>query len=234
MWSMVAQRLTQISPTATTPDQIWQRVEAAWFAAPDDSGLWTAACILDLYCRVIIPGIFFLWNGLVSFDLASVRLMARDPLYGYHAPPRGTPHSLKRTAVVSFSAVLKAKGVTFSFLETSFTLSGQYYFRTILDRVLGARAAGVHYRLFSVWTLVPVRLGKQLSDHSTVDEIASGAADCRLTYKMVNCPQRRLEKPGEEKKKERRENEKKRKKELEKTRAGRFRKRRGESQSFVP
>ncbi|GFS72058.1 hypothetical protein TNCV_4213411, partial [Trichonephila clavipes] len=33
---------------------------------------------------------------------------------------------------------------------------------------------GVHYRLFSVWTLVPVRLDQQLSDHSTVDEIASG------------------------------------------------------------
>ncbi|GFX44746.1 hypothetical protein TNCV_1802271 [Trichonephila clavipes] len=54
--------------------------------------------------------------------------------------------------------------------------------------------AGVHYRLFSVWTLVPVRLDQQLSDHSTVDEIASGAADCRLTYTMANCPQRRLRK----------------------------------------
>ncbi|GFT71172.1 hypothetical protein TNCV_3001781 [Trichonephila clavipes] len=43
----------------------------------------------------------------------------------------------------------------------------------------------------TVWTLVPVRLDKQLSDHSTVDEIASGAADCRLTYTMANCPQRR-------------------------------------------
>ncbi|GFX29242.1 hypothetical protein TNCV_3217761 [Trichonephila clavipes] len=62
---------------------------------------------------------------------------------------------------------------------------------TILDRVLGAHAAGAHYRLFSVWTLVPVRLGKQLSDNSTVDEIASEAADCRLTYTMANCPQRR-------------------------------------------
>ncbi|GFU69685.1 hypothetical protein TNCV_4552971, partial [Trichonephila clavipes] len=71
---------------------------------------------------------------------------------------------------------------------------------TILDRVLGARAAGVHYRLISVWTLVPVRLGKQLSDHSTVDEMASEAADCRHTYTMANCPQRRLEKPGEERK----------------------------------
>ncbi|GFW24775.1 hypothetical protein TNCV_1960421 [Trichonephila clavipes] len=96
--------------------------------------------------------------------------------------------------------------------------------RTILDRVLGARAAGVHYRLFSVWTLVPVRLDQQLSDHSTVDEIASGAADCRLTYTMANCPQRRK---GEKE----RENEKK--KSSEKTRAGRFRKRRGESQSFL-
>ncbi|GFU14811.1 hypothetical protein TNCV_2807271 [Trichonephila clavipes] len=67
----------------------------------------------------------------------------------------------------------------------------QYYCRTIQDRVLGARAAGVHYRLFSVWTLVPVRRDQQLSDHSTVDEIASGAADCRLTYTMANCPQRR-------------------------------------------
>ncbi|GFS61202.1 uncharacterized protein TNCV_3104641 [Trichonephila clavipes] len=66
--------------------------------------------------------------------------------------------------------------------------------QTILDRVLGARAAGVHYRLFSVWTLVPVRRDQQLSDHSTVDEIASGAADCRLTYTMANCPQRRLRK----------------------------------------
>ncbi|GFV85848.1 hypothetical protein TNCV_1421531 [Trichonephila clavipes] len=73
-------------------------------------------------------------------------------------------------------------------------------FRTILDRVLGSRAAGVHYRLFSVWTLVPVRLDKQLSDHSTVDEIDSVAADCRLTYTMANCPQRWLEKRVEEKK----------------------------------
>ncbi|GFU52721.1 retrovirus-related Pol polyprotein from transposon 412 [Trichonephila clavipes] len=99
---------------------------------------------------------------------------------------------------------------------------------TILDRVLGARAAKVHYRLFSVWTLVPVRLGKQLFDNSTVDEIASEAADCRLTYTMANCPQRRLEKPGKKGRRTR-----KRKKELEKTRAGRFRKRRGESQSFL-
>ncbi|GFX79088.1 hypothetical protein TNCV_3913731 [Trichonephila clavipes] len=108
---------------------------------------------------------------------------------------------------------------------------GQYYCRTVLDRVLGARAAGVRYRLFSVWTLVPVRLDQQLSDHSTVDEIASGAADCRLTYTMANCPQRRLEKPGERRKKKR--TRKRRKKSSKKTRAGRFRKRRGESQSFL-
>ncbi|GFX82339.1 transposable element Tcb1 transposase [Trichonephila clavipes] len=29
MWSMVAQRLTQITPPAATPYQLWQRVEAA-------------------------------------------------------------------------------------------------------------------------------------------------------------------------------------------------------------
>ncbi|GFS76324.1 hypothetical protein TNCV_4668461 [Trichonephila clavipes] len=34
-------------------------------------------------------------------------------------------------------------------------------------------------------------LDQQLSDYSTVDEIASGAAECRLTYTMANCPQRR-------------------------------------------
>ncbi|GFX75356.1 transposable element Tc1 transposase [Trichonephila clavipes] len=29
-WSMVVQQLTQITPPAATPDQLWQRVEAAW------------------------------------------------------------------------------------------------------------------------------------------------------------------------------------------------------------
>ncbi|GFV00266.1 transposable element Tcb1 transposase [Trichonephila clavipes] len=29
MWSIVAQRLIQITPPAATPDQLWQRVEAA-------------------------------------------------------------------------------------------------------------------------------------------------------------------------------------------------------------
>ncbi|GFU32919.1 transposable element Tcb1 transposase [Trichonephila clavipes] len=36
MWSMVAQRLTQITPPAATPDQLWQRVEASWSAAPQE------------------------------------------------------------------------------------------------------------------------------------------------------------------------------------------------------
>ncbi|GFU94755.1 transposable element Tcb1 transposase [Trichonephila clavipes] len=34
MWSMVAQRLTQITPPAATPDQFWQRVEVDWSAVP--------------------------------------------------------------------------------------------------------------------------------------------------------------------------------------------------------
>ncbi|GFW47675.1 transposable element Tcb1 transposase [Trichonephila clavipes] len=36
MWSMAAQRLTQIIPPAATPDQLWQRVEAAWSAVPQE------------------------------------------------------------------------------------------------------------------------------------------------------------------------------------------------------
>ncbi|GFT58604.1 transposable element Tcb1 transposase [Trichonephila clavipes] len=36
MWSMVAQRLTQITPPAATPDQLWQRVEAACSAVPQE------------------------------------------------------------------------------------------------------------------------------------------------------------------------------------------------------
>ncbi|GFT22611.1 transposable element Tcb1 transposase [Trichonephila clavipes] len=36
MWSIVAQRLIQITPPAATSDQRWQRVEAAWSAVPQE------------------------------------------------------------------------------------------------------------------------------------------------------------------------------------------------------
>ncbi|GFT47145.1 transposable element Tcb1 transposase [Trichonephila clavipes] len=36
MWSMVAQRLTQITPPAATPVPLWQRVEAHWSAVPQE------------------------------------------------------------------------------------------------------------------------------------------------------------------------------------------------------
>ncbi|GFS72528.1 integrase catalytic domain-containing protein [Trichonephila clavipes] len=36
IWSMVTQRLTQITPQAATPDQLWQRVEAARSAVPQE------------------------------------------------------------------------------------------------------------------------------------------------------------------------------------------------------
>ncbi|KFM75221.1 Transposable element Tcb1 transposase, partial [Stegodyphus mimosarum] len=36
MWSMVAERLTQVASQAATPDQLWQRVEAAWSAVPQE------------------------------------------------------------------------------------------------------------------------------------------------------------------------------------------------------
>ncbi|GFX70434.1 transposable element Tcb1 transposase [Trichonephila clavipes] len=34
MWPMIAQRLTQITPPAAPPDQLWQHVEAAWSSVP--------------------------------------------------------------------------------------------------------------------------------------------------------------------------------------------------------
>ncbi|GFT55406.1 transposable element Tcb1 transposase [Trichonephila clavipes] len=37
MWSMVVQRLTQITPPPATPDQVWQRVEAVWSAVPQEN-----------------------------------------------------------------------------------------------------------------------------------------------------------------------------------------------------
>ncbi|GFX77700.1 hypothetical protein TNCV_1106171 [Trichonephila clavipes] len=36
MCSMVAQRLTLITRPAATPDQLWQRVEAAWSTVPQE------------------------------------------------------------------------------------------------------------------------------------------------------------------------------------------------------
>ncbi|KFM60309.1 Transposable element Tcb1 transposase, partial [Stegodyphus mimosarum] len=36
MWSMVSERLTQITSQAVTPDQLYQRVEAAWSAVPQE------------------------------------------------------------------------------------------------------------------------------------------------------------------------------------------------------
>ncbi|GFV65495.1 transposable element Tcb1 transposase [Trichonephila clavipes] len=36
MWSMVAQRMTLTTPPATTPDQLWERVEVAWSAVPQE------------------------------------------------------------------------------------------------------------------------------------------------------------------------------------------------------
>ncbi|GFX25011.1 transposable element Tcb1 transposase [Trichonephila clavipes] len=37
MLSMVVQRLTQFTPPAATPNQLWQRVEAAWLLFPKNT-----------------------------------------------------------------------------------------------------------------------------------------------------------------------------------------------------
>ncbi|GFW32361.1 transposable element Tcb1 transposase [Trichonephila clavipes] len=36
MWSIITQRLTQVTPPAATPDQLWQSVEAAWSSVPQE------------------------------------------------------------------------------------------------------------------------------------------------------------------------------------------------------
>ncbi|GFV57738.1 transposable element Tcb1 transposase [Trichonephila clavipes] len=36
MWSMVAERLTQITPPAATPNQLLQRVDASWSPVPQE------------------------------------------------------------------------------------------------------------------------------------------------------------------------------------------------------
>ncbi|GFX39074.1 transposable element Tcb1 transposase [Trichonephila clavipes] len=36
MWSVVAHRLTQITPPAATPDELWKSVEAAWSVVPQE------------------------------------------------------------------------------------------------------------------------------------------------------------------------------------------------------
>ncbi|GFW88956.1 transposable element Tcb1 transposase [Trichonephila clavipes] len=36
IWSMIAQRFTQITPPAATPDHLWQRVEGSWSAVPQE------------------------------------------------------------------------------------------------------------------------------------------------------------------------------------------------------
>ncbi|GFW79716.1 transposable element Tcb1 transposase [Trichonephila clavipes] len=36
MWCMVAQQFFQITPPASTPDQLWERVEAAWSVVPQE------------------------------------------------------------------------------------------------------------------------------------------------------------------------------------------------------
>ncbi|GFY32244.1 hypothetical protein TNCV_3557521 [Trichonephila clavipes] len=37
MWSIVAQRVTHITPPEATPDQLWQRGEAVWSAVPKEN-----------------------------------------------------------------------------------------------------------------------------------------------------------------------------------------------------
>ncbi|GFW77220.1 hypothetical protein TNCV_2726501 [Trichonephila clavipes] len=88
MWSMSAQRLTPITPPAATPDQLWQRVEAAWSTVPQEyiQGLFesiprcmaTVAAIRDISRSCLDPNDFTVLNCIVkghaSLSLPSLRL----------------------------------------------------------------------------------------------------------------------------------------------------------------
>ncbi|GFV29908.1 transposable element Tcb1 transposase [Trichonephila clavipes] len=63
MWSMVAQRLTQITPPAATPDQLWQRVEAAWSAVPQEH---VQSLFESIPRRVAVGGLFVLSSVIFS------------------------------------------------------------------------------------------------------------------------------------------------------------------------
>ncbi|GFU77832.1 hypothetical protein TNCV_1138401 [Trichonephila clavipes] len=55
MWSMVAQRLTQITPPAATPDQLWQRVDAAWTATAGSDVVQSGRPIFDDFFQHLWP-----------------------------------------------------------------------------------------------------------------------------------------------------------------------------------
>ncbi|GFW24087.1 transposable element Tcb1 transposase [Trichonephila clavipes] len=63
MWYMVAQRFTQITPLAAPPDQLWQRVEAAWSAVPQEH---IQSLFESIPRRVVAPWkqvkLFWGWN----------------------------------------------------------------------------------------------------------------------------------------------------------------------------
>ncbi|GFY34785.1 hypothetical protein TNCV_844801 [Trichonephila clavipes] len=52
MWSMVAQRLTQITPPAATSDQLLQRVEASWSALRQEHILSLFESMLNTVVRL--------------------------------------------------------------------------------------------------------------------------------------------------------------------------------------
>ncbi|GFW29026.1 hypothetical protein TNCV_2355841 [Trichonephila clavipes] len=87
---------------------------------------------------------------------------------------------IELTAAHSFDcsvilAALQEKGAPFSLINL---YVGNFSSRESLRADVGILCRlGAYYRLFSVWTLVPVRLDKQQSGYTTVYEIASEATD---------------------------------------------------------
>ncbi|GFV59463.1 transposable element Tcb1 transposase [Trichonephila clavipes] len=78
IWSMVAQRLTQISSPAAPPHQLWQRVEAAWSTCY----LQKKFCCLSLCC--IYGGQQCIEQRLKQSRISARRLLLRSPVVSNH------------------------------------------------------------------------------------------------------------------------------------------------------
>ncbi|UYV60381.1 hypothetical protein LAZ67_1001002 [Cordylochernes scorpioides] len=72
MWSMVAQRLTQITSPAATPDQLWQRVEAASSAVPQEH----IQSLFKSMPRRVAAGLLVIYNKIASLVKIDAKINA--------------------------------------------------------------------------------------------------------------------------------------------------------------
>ncbi|GFV79525.1 transposable element Tcb1 transposase [Trichonephila clavipes] len=107
MWPMVAQRLTQITPPAVTPDPLWKRVEAAWSAVPQEH-IQSLFESITRHVAAVISN-----NGLLRRRAASllVRLVVGDERWEAPDPPSGcSPSKLGWNRAKSYFHLYSAQG----------------------------------------------------------------------------------------------------------------------------